>query len=456
MKPTKNSYEPACAGKKALVVKNVSPDGIGAELGIEPGDTLLAVDGEPAHDELDYVYLAAGECFTLEIKKPDGEIWELEIEREEDEPLGLNFEETLGAKTCRNHCIFCFIDQMPPGMRETLYVKDDDERLSFLLGNYITLTNLREYELERICRWKIPVNISVHTTDPALRVKMTGNRCAGDVLEKLRRLAQAGVAMNCQIVSVPGYNNCKALERTLTDLAALYPAVQTVSVVPVGLTRYREGLAPLRLFTKEEAAREIGIIEDLQQTMLERHGTRFAYASDEFYLTAGRALPPAAAYEGFHQLENGVGMMADFSESFEKAFTRLKTAEPCRTPRVVVTGALAADFIREKIKAAEARLGELNITVVPVENRFFGSAITVAGLVTGQDILAALAGRTGQTVYLPDVMLKNDSELLLDDVSVSDLRKTLGDVRVVRADGAAFAEMVIYQLQDNKDSLKED
>ena len=298
--------------KHEHIVKSLMPGGIGEELGIEPGDKLLAINGNEIQDVFDYYYYEESEQLLLLIEKPDGEEWELEIEKDEDESLGIEFDQSLmdEYRSCRNKCIFCFIDQMPPGMRETLYFKDDDSRLSFLQGNYITLTNMSEKDLERVIRFHLaPINISVHATDPELRCRMLHNRFAGNVLERIRQLYEAGIEMNGQIVLCPEINDGEQLDRSIRDLAGFLPYMRSLSVVPVGVTKYREGLYPLRTFTSVEAAAVIDQIEGWQRKIYARHGTHFVQASDEFYILAGRQLPEEERYDGYIQLENGVGMV---------------------------------------------------------------------------------------------------------------------------------------------------
>lgn len=451
----KNNYEPKtrCGQqdtKQGLLINRVMKDSVAEELGVEAGDRLLTIDDTPVRDQLDYVYCTAKQAYILTVEKPDGELWELEVELDDDEELGLDFTETLCTRTCRNACVFCFIDQMPPGMRDTLYVKDDDERLSFLTGNYITLTNLDDEAFNRICRWHIPVNISIHTTNPELRVSMLGNRFAGSVLEKLKILAQAGVPMNGQIVCVPGYNDEEELKNTLTDLKNLYPQLTSVSVVPVGLTDFREGLAELKVFDQAAAARTIDIIEEISGQMYKDTGSHFCYASDEFYLTAGRPVPTSEAYDGFPQIENGVGMIADFKQSAQQALERFKLQADSNTlskKKLILTGKLAEPVLNETLAHIQKAMPH-NAYVKAVENTFFGPMITVSGLLTGSDIRrtakALLAQEPFDTIYLPDTVLKNDSELLLDDITISELEQELQTkIQIIPADGESFVRGIV-------------
>lgn len=424
-------------------IEGVAPGSIFEELEIEKGDTLLTINGMPVADIMDYRYLQADEQLMIEVEKPDGEIWELDVEKDFEEDLGLVFDENmLETRTCKNNCIFCFIDQMPPGMRETLYVKDDDERLSFLLGNYVTLTNLTEAEMERIVRYRImPINISVHTTNPELRCAMLHNRFAGSIMESLGYFADNGIGMNGQIVLCPGYNDGDELRRTLNDLTGFYPQMASVSVVPVGLSKYREGLAALRKFDAEGARETLSIIGEIQARMRSQHGTNFVYASDEFFLLAGEALPDSSYYDGFPQIENGVGMMTDFRETLEEAVSRAGTVRgnDVLLKIGIITGRLAADFMRDCSAKASAVNGA-EASVYPVVNDFFGEDITVSGLITGQDIIRQVP--TGADRYLiPENMVRSHTHDLLDDVTTEEIEKALqAEVRIVPVDGAAFLE----------------
>ena len=351
-------------------------------------------------------------------------------------------ENMLETRTCKNNCVFCFIDQMPPGMRETLYVKDDDERLSFLLGNYVTLTNLTEAEMERIVRYRImPINISVHTTNPELRCAMLHNRFAGSIMESLRYFADNGIGMNGQIVLCPGYNDGHELKRTLKDLIAFYPQMASVSVVPVGLSKYREGLAKLHKFDAEGARETLDIIRDIQAQMRSQYGTNFVYASDEFFLLAGEALPDSAYYDGFPQIENGVGMMTDFKESLEAALSEARAIRRNDVPQKVgiITGRLAADFMRDCAGKVHPVCGA-EPAVYPVVNDFFGEDITVSGLVTGQDIIRQVP-KGADRYLIPENMVRSHTHDLLDDLTTEEIEKALqAEVRIVPVDGAAFLE----------------
>lgn len=413
-------------GVKISGVERHSP---AAKAGLQVGETLLQIDSNEIEDVLDYRFYMTAERLTLLIQSPDGEKRRVRIRKGEYEDLGLDFETYLmdEQRSCRNKCVFCFIDQMPPGMRETLYFKDDDARMSFLYGNYITLTNLSEHDIERTIRMKIsPINISVHTTNPELRCRMMNNRFAGKALDIMQRLANAGIAMNAQLVLCPGLNDGEELKRSLRDLLKLAPTLKTISCVPVGLTKYRDNLYPLRPYTKDEAAATIDLIDSFGDQALEAFGDRICYASDEFYLLAGRKLPAPAFYGDFNQLENGVGMLTLQRQQFEMA---LEDFEPDDKPRSlsIVTGLAAAPQIKELVSLAEKRWPGLHCTVYPVVNDFFGHNITVAGLITGRDMIAQLKGKDlGERLLFPDVMLRFHTDVFLDDITQSQIEDELG------------------------------
>ncbi len=411
--------------------------------GVQPGGRLLRVNGHEINDVLDYGFYTAATRLTLELERPDGAAETREVFKATHDELGLESESFLmdAQHRCRNRCVFCFIDQLPPGLRESLYFKDDDERLSFLFGNYITLTNLGEREIERIIEMKIsPVNISVHTTDPALRCAMMGNRFAGEKLAYLRRLAQAGTAINCQLVLVPGMNDGAALESTLRDLGGMQPAVRSVACVPVGLTAHRAGLAQLTPFDRAAAAAVIEAVERANAQSMQTHGTHFAYASDEFYLLAGRPIPPLEAYGELYQIENGVGMLAVLFDEFERA---LALEEPGGAPVrcQIATGEAAYPSICALVEWARRALPGLDCTVTAVKNRFFGGNVTVSGLVTATDILGQIGGQSrADRLLIPENMLRREGDLFLDSVSVEQLSARLGrEIRVV-GDGADLVD----------------
>jgi len=440
--------------KKKIVITNVQPNSAATDAGIEPGDLLLSVNGQHITDIFDYRFLTADSNLLVEIEKKNGDIWEIEIEKDEYEDLGLEFEDPLisEAKHCANKCLFCFIDQLPKGMRETLYFKDDDSRLSFLNGNYVTLTNMKRNELERIVRYRMtPVNVSVHTTNPGLRVKMLGNRFAGDVLDKIRILTDGGINVNAQIVLCRGLNDGPELDRTLSELSALWPGMASISVVPVGLTKWREGLYPLEPFTAAEACEVLAQVGEWQKKFLDEFGTRLVYAADEFYIKAGAELPAYEEYEDFPQIENGVGMMKQFMYEFDdfldtngSMLDSRWNGEPPRTVSIA-TGRCAAGYIKGMARTLEKRFDGLHINVYAIENEFFGENVTVTGLLTGRDIAGQLKGRPlGSELLISRCMLKSGEELFLDDCTVDGLSSALDKkVTIVDNDGAEFITRVL-------------
>lgn len=427
---------------KEHVIYKVQPQSIAEELELEPGDILLSVNGHKIEDVFDYHYYTNEEYLTVMIQKPDGEEWELEIEKEYEEDLGIEFENGLmdDYKSCHNKCIFCFIDQMPKGMRETLYFKDDDSRLSFLQGNYVTLTNMKEHDLERIIAYKLgPINVSVQTTNPKLRCKMLNNRFAGDALKKLDTLYAGGIPMNGQIVLCKGVNDGPELERSIRDLMKYMPVMESVSVVPVGLSRYREGLYPLEPFDKEDAEKVIDLIEAYQKKCAAEWGLHFIHASDEWYLLAERELPEEESYDGYLQLENGVGMLRLLQDEFAEALAALTEEKVTEEPYgiSIATGLLAAPSIRELAEAFMKKFPQAQVQVIPVINHFFGEHITVSGLLTGQDLIAQLKDRElGERLLLPCNLLRSGEETLLDDLTLTDLKKTLQvPIDIVKSSG---------------------
>lgn len=427
---------------KEHVIYKVQTGSIAEELELEPGDILLSVNDHIIEDVFDYHYYTNEEYLTVTIQKPDGEEWELEIEKEYEEDLGIEFENGLmdDYKSCHNKCIFCFIDQMPKGMRETLYFKDDDSRLSFLQGNYVTLTNMKEHDLERIIAYKLgPINVSVQTTNPKLRCKMLNNRFAGEALKKLDMLYEGGIPMNGQIVLCKGVNDGAELKRSIRELMKYMPVMESVSVVPVGLSRYRDGLFPLEPFNKEDAQKVIDLIEAYQKNCVEKCGLHFVHASDEWYLLAERELPKAESYDGYLQLENGVGMLRLLRDEFAEALAALDeglvTAEPYEIS--IATGVLAAPSIKELTELFMEKFPQVRIQVIPIINKFFGENITVSGLLTGQDLIAQLKDRElGEKLLLPSNLLRSQEETLLDDLTLTDLKKTLQvPIDIVKSSG---------------------
>ena len=412
-----------------------------------PGDRLVSINGNPITDVLDYKYYAYDPELAVCLRRPDGTEHTVHVSKPLGGELGLDFETYLmdNAHSCANHCVFCFIDQMPPGMRPTLYFKDDDARLSFLMGNYMTLTNLSEREVQRIIHLHIsPINVSVHATDPELRSFLLGNPRAGKTLEIMRRFADGGITMNCQIVCCPGLNDGAQLQRTMHDLAALYPQVHSVSIVPVGLTKFREGLYPLTPFTPEHAAETLDLVNAFGDECVEKFGARVFFCADELFLRAGRPLPEEDYYEGYRQLENGVGMLRSLEQDFLSAM-RLEEPDAAPSPFTIATGTAAAPFLRGLLEQAKAYFPKLEGQVIAVENDFFGHTIDVAGLLTGQDLSAQLQrvpslGR----VLLPLHMLRHGETVFLDDYTVARLADELGcPVQIVGIDGGDLLDAML-------------
>ena len=424
----------------AVIISGVEKKSPAAKKRIKAGDTLLKINGNDIVDVLDYRFYQGETELTLTIiHKGKEKIYK--IRKAEDTELGLIFDSYLmdAQHSCKNKCIFCFIDQLPKGMRDTLYFKDDDSRLSFLFGNYITLTNLTEHEVERIIKMHIsPVNISVHTTNPSLRCKMMNNRFAGDTLKIIKRFDDAGIRLNFQLVLVPGYNDGEELKRSLKDLSC-YKNVECIASVPVGLTKFREGLAEIEPFNKETAGKVIDITEEIAKENKEKLGSRLVYAADEFYLKAERKMPHHSEYGDFPQLDNGVGMWSLFEKESEEALADIE--EPKEKRKVsLVTGVAAAPLLKATVDKAVNIWHNLECEVFPVKNNFFGDKITVAGLVTGQDIIEQLSGKDlGDELLVPSNMLRFERDLFLDDTSVEELEKTLGvKVKITEPDGYSF------------------
>jgi putative radical SAM enzyme (TIGR03279 family) len=406
---------------EVIAVQTGSP---AAQSGIRVGDALERINGHPARDVLDVRFWMADEGVILELRR-DGEVFEVRIEGGEDRDLGLEFEE-MTIRRCGNRCVFCFVDQLPSGMRSALYVKDEDVRLSFLHGSYVTLTDVSGEDIGRIVEQRLsPLYISVHATDPKVRRRLLGRRSEADILATMRRLADAGIWMHTQIVLCPGINDGSELERTVRDLSAFFPQVRSIAVVPVGLTRHRGGLAPLKPVGRSEARRCIEQVTEWQGKFLDRCGERLVFAADECYLTAGYEIPAAESYEDFPQIENGVGMVRQFLDAFEAAEKRLPERLRERLSLTLVTGRSAEGFLRRMLERLE-QVDRLSVRLVTVENRFFGASITVSGLLTGQDILAALEReKVGNAVLLPPNCMNEDG-LLLDDQTPEEMTEALG------------------------------
>lgn len=457
---------------------SVNKDSIAGRLGISSGDFLVSINGKDIEDILDYQFICHDEKIEIVIEK-DGDIREYTVEKDEDEDIGLDFGEGLMDKyhSCCNKCIFCFIDQMPKGMRETLYFKDDDMRLSFLQGNYVTLTNMSDHDIDRIINYRMePVNISFQTTNPELRCKMLNNRFAGDALKKADRLFEAGIKMNGQIVLCKGVNDGGELERSISDLFKYLPIIESVSVVPVGLSKYRDGLYPLEPFTKEDAEAVIDCIERWQNKAFEKFGTHFVHASDEWYVIAERDLPSEDSYDGYLQIENGVGMLRSLMEEYDYYISILEDAleyKPNILDRIsqksienktgirklfdikkliqkgrevsCVTGMISYPYIKKLSDDFCTRFPGYKVNVYPIRNDFFGERITVTGLITGQDIIAQLKGKDlGDELLLPENMFRMNTTVFLDDVTLEDIEKSLLlKGRIVKSNGVNFIESII-------------
>lgn len=433
--------------KNRHIIRSVEDGSIAWELGVEPGDCLISINDKEIEDVFDYHYLVNDEELVLLIEKPDGEEWELEIEKDYEEDLGIEFEQGLmdEYRSCRNKCMFCFIDQMPKGMRETLYFKDDDSRLSFLQGNYITLTNMSDHDIERIVQYHLePINISFHTTNPELRCKMLHNRFAGEALKKVQKLYEGGITMNGQIVLCKGINDGEELERSIRDMTAYLPHLQSVSVVPVGLTKFRDGLYPLEPFTKEEAREVLAIIHRWQNKIYEEYGTHFIHAGDEWYILAGEEMPEEERYDGYLQLENGVGTTRLLQNEFQEAFERI-SGDDRETEISLATGKLAYPYLKDMIGTLQTKYPHVTVHLYEIRNDFFGELITVAGLITGQDLEAQLSGKPlGSRLLLPCCMLRNGEEVFLDDVTLEELKETLQvQIDIVKSSGQDFIEAVL-------------
>ena len=433
----------------SVTIFSVDHDSPAEHAGILPGETLCSINGNEICDILDYRFYETEKEVLLLLRDAQGADREIKLRKGQYESIGLQFETYLmdRQRSCRNKCVFCFIDQLPPGMRETLYFKDDDSRLSFLFGNYITLTNLSQREADRIIKMKIsPINISVHTTNPELRCRMMGNRFAGDCLRYLYQFAEAGIKLNCQLVLCHGWNDGEELERTLRDLLPLYPSVQSIALVPLGVTKFREGLTPLTPYTAETALEVVRAAERWGEQMQKQHGERICYAADEFYLKAGLLIPDAAFYGAFDQLENGVGLIANFREEFLFALEDVSGDEETHSG-TLITGVSFAPFLEELLDGLRRKCHNLTCKVAAIRNDFFGESINVAGLVTGGDILKQLRGKElGGRLLVPDTMLRHEGDLFLDNVSLKDLERELGvPVSVVPDDGGELLKLILRE-----------
>ena len=435
--------------QKKHIISHIIDGSIAQELEIEPGDELVSINDQPVGDILDYRYLCNEEYLVVVIRKPDGEEWELEIEKEFEEDLGMEFENGMmdDYHSCHNKCIFCFIDQMPAGMRDTLYFKDDDSRLSFLQGNYITLTNLKEEDIQQIIKYHLsPINISFQTMNPQLRCKMLNNRFAGEALKKVDRFIEAGIEMNGQIVLCKGVNDGAELEYTIEQLTRYLPNLTSVSVVPVGLTKFRDGLYPLEPFTKEDAIQVLDTIHKWQNRIMKEHHTHMIHASDEWYILAEKDLPQEDNYDGYPQLENGVGMIRLFLNEVTEELAGREGDDRAHTVSVA-TGLLAEPYIRQAAEEVKAIYPNITVQVYPITNYFFGEKITVAGLLTGQDLSEQLRKKDlGERLFLSCNVLRDGETVFLDDMTVEELENTLQTpIGIVKSDGKDFVRAILLE-----------
>lgn len=429
-------------------VIHVKEDSIAYELGIQSGDKLISINDQPIEDALDYYYLVDDDYLEVLIRKDNGEEWLLEIEKDYDEQLGIEFENDLmdEYKSCSNKCIFCFIDQLPKGMRDTLYFKDDDSRLSFLQGNYITLTNMKDKDVDRLIKYHLsPINISIHSMNMELRKEMLNNRFADRLISYMKKFYDAGITMNGQIVLCKGINDGKELDYSIDKLRQFIPHMQSVSVVPVGLSKYREGLYELESFTKEDSSEVLDIIHKWQDIIYEEKGTHFIHAGDEFYLMAERPIPDENNYDGYLQLENGVGMSRLLIDEFEVCYNEIGTNDQLEKNISIVTGILAYDMIRAMVEKLNKKYPNVKVNIYPIINNFFGHNITVSGLLTGKDIMEQLQDKElGDKLLLPCNVLRSGEETLLDDITITDIEKTLQvNVAVVKSTGQDFIRNIL-------------
>ena len=439
-------------GKKENVIISVEKGSIAEEIGIEPGDILISINDKEIKDVFDYRYMINDDYLEMVLVDSNGEEYIAEVEKDYDEDIGIVFESGLmdDARSCRNKCIFCFIDQLPKGMRETLYFKDDDTRLSFLQGNYVTLTNMKESDIDRIIYYHLsPINISVHTTNPELRKMMLHNNKAGNIMERMKKLAAAGIELHLQVVLCKNVNDGKELDRTIGDVVKLFPQAESMSIVPVGLTKYREGLYEQEPFTKEDAAKVIDQIEGWQKKNLEKYGSRIIYAADEFYLKAEREIPQPENYEDFPQFENGVGMLSLFKSEFYDMLPNIKEQTDRKRTLSVATGVAAYGLIKEVCDKISEKCENTTINVYCIKNNFFGEMITVAGLLTGHDIIDQLKDKElGEYLVLPDTLLRNGETVLLDDIYLEDIEKALGVPIRIALNSAASLVGKLMNLED--------
>ncbi len=430
------------------IISKVYKGSIADEIGIEIGDKLLKINGNKIEDIIDYKYYLADEYLEIEILKANGEYWIVEIEKEYDDDLGIEFESPIidRVRSCKNKCIFCFIDQLPPNMRSSLYFKDDDFRLSFLQGNYITLTNMSEEDINKIIKYRIsPINISVHTTNSELRKKILNNRFADNILNILTKLAKNNIKMNCQIVLCPNLNDKNELDNTIRDLGKLNNNIDSVAIVPVGLTAYREGLQKIEPFNQKSASYVIDRVQIWQRKFKNSIGRNFVYVSDEFYILANRDFPTYESYEGFPQLENGVGLVAKFKYEFYQYLKVLSVTSKTHKHITAITGVAAYNIIKKMCDDLANKVRHLKIEVICVENKFFGGHISVSGLITGQDIYNTLKDKyLGDKVIIPQSMMKSGEKIFLDDYTVTMLETKLGiPIQISAVEGKKFIQTIL-------------
>lgn len=441
-----------------VVIKEVIQNSIADEIGIEAGDFLISINGQPISDILDYQFYSQDDELLLVIEKSGGEIWEVEVEKDWSDELGIIFDGVVfdRIRVCKNRCLFCFIDQMPPGMRKTLYVKDDDYRYSFLYGNYITLTNLKEVDWEKIISMRLsPLYVSVHTTNGELRRGIMNNPQAGNIKKDLKRLAEAGIEIHTQIVLCPGINDGAELNSTIEDLAGLYPSVQSIGIVPVGLTGFRDRLPDLQRFNAEQSKELVVLIEEKQKYFRHKLNHGLVYLADEFYIKAGITVPSAEYYDDFVQIENGIGLVRTLLDEFNERSTELP-AKVEKREVYMVTGRSAVPAL-QPIADRLNKITGLSVILLPVDNQYFGGGVSVTGLLTGYDILTALRGTyAGKRVIIPEIVFQEGNTILLDDVSLQDIRQKTG-AYIYTVDGSArsLIEAILAPGDDSRVIMEE-
>ena len=424
----------------ATAITHVQPGSIAGKLGLREGDMIVSIAGEPIIDQIDYQALTAHRRFDMVIRHADGKEEVLHVRKQDWEPLGITLDQTIVSqpRPCKNHCIFCFIDQMPPGMRKTLYVKDDDWRLSLMMGNYITMTNIDDAELDRIIRRKVsPLYISVHCTDPDMRVKLLRNPKAAKIMDNLRLLKEHGIRFHCQIVLCPGWNDGDILMKSIRELAELAPAAQSIALVPIGLTKHRDGLPYIKPYDKQMATELIESVKPLQEAFLKEMGTRFVFPADEFYCLSGLPLPEDEEYEDYPQIENGVGMLRMFETDLQYAAEDYPVEATAPRRLCIATGTSIAPFL-QRLSDKYAPKGT-TVEVRPIINRFFGESVTVAGLITGGDLIEQCRDVKADEILIVRSMIRAEGDLFLDDLSVEEVRKALpAPLRITENTGEGF------------------